>query len=58
MILIPGLSCPGDVWDETVAHYKDRYQMHVLSLAGFRGRTARARSFPGQRPRRRRRLCS
>jgi pimeloyl-ACP methyl ester carboxylesterase len=37
MILIPGLACPGEVWDGTVAHYKDRYEMHVLSLAGFAG---------------------
>src|SRR5438270_4796831 len=37
MILIPGLSCPGEVWDGTVAHYKDRYEMHVLSLAGVAG---------------------
>ena len=37
MILIPGLSCPGQVWDGTVARYKDRYEMHVLSLAGFAG---------------------
>lgn len=37
MILIPGLSCPGEVWDTTVDRYKDRYEMHVLSLAGFAG---------------------
>src|SRR5215472_6127113 len=37
MILIPGYSCPGEVWDEIVAHYQDRYQMHVLTLAGFAG---------------------
>ena len=37
MILIPGLSCPGEVWDGTVAHYKDNYQLHVISLAGFAG---------------------
>jgi pimeloyl-ACP methyl ester carboxylesterase len=37
MILIPGLACPGDVWDGIVARYKDRYEMHVLSLAGFAG---------------------
>lgn len=37
MILIPGLECPGTVWDSTVAHYKDRYQLHVLSIAGFGG---------------------
>jgi pimeloyl-ACP methyl ester carboxylesterase len=37
MILIPGLNCPGEVWDGTVAHYEDRYEKHVLSLAGFAG---------------------
>src|SRR5579872_1816781 len=37
MILIPGLSCPGEVWDGTVDRYKDRFEMHVLSLAGFAG---------------------
>jgi pimeloyl-ACP methyl ester carboxylesterase len=37
MILIPGLNCPGDVWDGTVAHYKENYELHVLSLAGFAG---------------------
>jgi pimeloyl-ACP methyl ester carboxylesterase len=37
MILIPGLSCPGEVWDGTVAHYKNHYQLHVISLAGFAG---------------------
>jgi N-formylmaleamate deformylase len=37
IILIPGYSCSGDVWNETVAHLKDRYQCHVLTLAGFAG---------------------
>jgi N-formylmaleamate deformylase len=37
MILIPGLSCGGNVWDGTVAHFKDHYQCHVLTLAGFAG---------------------
>jgi hypothetical protein len=37
MILIPGYSCPGEIWDEIVAHYQDRYQTHVLTLAGFAG---------------------
>jgi N-formylmaleamate deformylase len=37
MILIPGLGCGGNVWDDTVAHFKDRYQCHVLTLAGFAG---------------------
>jgi hypothetical protein len=37
MIRIPGYSCPGEVWDQIVAHYQDRYQTHVLTLAGFAG---------------------
>ncbi len=37
IILIPGLTCDGSVWDETVARYKENYQCHVLSLAGFAG---------------------
>lgn len=37
VILIPGLTCPGAVWDETVAHYQAHYQCHVVSLAGFGG---------------------
>ncbi len=37
MILIPGLACTGDVWDDFVRHYADRYEMHVLTLAGFGG---------------------
>ncbi len=35
MLLIPGLMCDGTVWDQTVDHYKDRFQLHVFSLAGF-----------------------
>jgi pimeloyl-ACP methyl ester carboxylesterase len=37
MILIPGLSCDGSVWDATVAHYQATHQLHVLTLAGFGG---------------------
>ena len=37
MLLIPGLTCPGAVWDETVAHYQRQYQCHIVSLAGFGG---------------------
>jgi pimeloyl-ACP methyl ester carboxylesterase len=37
MILIPGLACSGAVWDGTVEHFKDRYECHVLTLAGFAG---------------------
>lgn len=42
MIFIPGLSSSGDVWNETVAHYKQRYQCHVLTLPGFAGQPAMA----------------
>ena len=37
MILIPGLASSGDVWEDTIAHYKDRYQCHAFTLAGFAG---------------------
>lgn len=35
VILIPGYSCSGEVWNETVEHLKNHYQLHVLTLAGF-----------------------
>lgn len=35
IILIPGYSCSGEVWKETVHHLKNNYQLHVLTLAGF-----------------------
>jgi pimeloyl-ACP methyl ester carboxylesterase len=42
IILIPGLSSGGETWDSTVAHYtgaqyKDRFECHVLTVAGFNG---------------------
>jgi pimeloyl-ACP methyl ester carboxylesterase len=37
MILIPGLACSGAVWDSTVAHFSERFECHVVSLAGFGG---------------------
>lgn len=40
MLLIPGLSCAGQVWDGTVAHFQDRYECHVVTLAGFGGQPA------------------
>lgn len=45
MILIPGLQSSGDVWSGTVAHFKDRYECHVLTLAGFAGQPAVAPPF-------------
>lgn len=35
LILIHGLSCTGEVWKETVARYQDRYECHIVTLAGF-----------------------
>lgn len=40
IILIPGLSSSGDVWDGTVVHLKANHQCHVLTLAGFAGQSA------------------
>ena len=48
MILIPGLSCGGTVWNDTVAHFKDHYECHVLTLAGFAGQPAVAGPFLGK----------
>ena len=48
MILIPGLSCSGDVWDGTVAHFKDHYECHVMTLAGFAGQPAVSAPFMEQ----------
>ncbi|MCK6617413.1 MAG: alpha/beta hydrolase [Cyclobacteriaceae bacterium] len=40
IILIPGLTCPGDVWNETVERYKKNYTCHLISLPGFAGTPA------------------
>jgi len=40
MILIPGLECPGEVWQSVIAHYQAKYQVHSLTLAGFAGELA------------------
>jgi N-formylmaleamate deformylase len=37
VILIPGLSCSGEVWDETVGILQKKYQCHILTLPGFAG---------------------
>lgn len=39
-VFIPGLGCPGEVWDSTVAELGDDYEAHVLTLAGFAGNDA------------------
>ncbi|QOI98333.1 MAG: alpha/beta hydrolase [Flammeovirgaceae bacterium] len=40
IILIPGLTSPGEVWNETIARYKTNYTLHVISLPGFAGTPA------------------
>lgn len=37
IIFIPGATCGGDEWDETVAHLGGKYQCHVLTMAGYAG---------------------
>ena len=37
MILIPGLTSGGAVWDGLVARYAGTHELHVLTLAGFAG---------------------
>ena len=37
MVLIPGLTCHGDVWLETVEKYKNNYECHILTLPGMAG---------------------
>lgn len=40
IILIPGFSCSGDVWQATVDQLKDNYTCHILTMAGFAGAPA------------------
>ncbi len=37
IIFIPGLASSGEVWKATVAQFSNRYECHVLTLAGFAG---------------------
>ena len=37
VVLVPGLTCGGHVWDATVAHLSKDHTLHVLTLAGFAG---------------------
>ncbi len=40
VILIPGLATPGAIWDDTVKHLQDKYECHVVTIAGFGGMPA------------------
>jgi pimeloyl-ACP methyl ester carboxylesterase len=37
IIFIPGLASSGEVWKETAAQFSNRYECHVVTLAGFAG---------------------
>ncbi len=37
LLLIPGATCSGHEWDETLVHYKGKFQFHVFTLAGYAG---------------------
>jgi pimeloyl-ACP methyl ester carboxylesterase len=37
IIFIPGLACPGEIWDDTVERLGEGYEAHILTLAGFAG---------------------
>lgn len=39
VILIPGATCDGAEWNETVAHMAGKHQCHVITIAGFAGTT-------------------
>lgn len=40
ILFIPGLGCPGKVWDATVQSFQSEYKCHVFTLAGFAGQPA------------------
>ncbi|WP_395009998.1 alpha/beta fold hydrolase [Undibacterium sp.] len=40
IILIPGLSSGGYVWDDTVKHLQKDHELYVITLAGFNGKPA------------------
>lgn len=35
IILIHGMSCSAEVWDDVVARYKNDYELHLVSIKGF-----------------------
>lgn len=35
VLLFPGFSCTGDVWDETVKELSKNYECHIFTFAGF-----------------------
>lgn len=42
IILIPGYTCNGDVWETTLAQLDPKFSCHTLTMAGFAGQPAQA----------------
>jgi len=40
IVFIPGFACSGEVWNETVAHFKSNHTCYVLTMGGFAGAPA------------------
>ena len=38
LVLIPGFTVPGDIWNPLVKHLEKNYECHVVTLAGFGGK--------------------
>ncbi len=37
IIFLPGFTCPGSVWGETIANLESKNEIHLISYAGFNG---------------------
>ncbi|TVQ06940.1 MAG: alpha/beta hydrolase [Bacteroidetes bacterium] len=35
MILIHGMACSSEVWEDVAAYYENRYEIHLVNIAGF-----------------------
>lgn len=38
LLLIPGFTVPGDIWDPIVEHLESDFECHVVTMAGFGGK--------------------
>lgn len=43
VLLIPGFSCPGEVWEETVKELRGDYRFYTITFSGFGGQAPQAR---------------
>lgn len=37
IVFLPGFTCPGEVWDNTISNLESNYQTHQFTYAGFGG---------------------